>query len=123
MTDHTLIDFAIVNQSGPLGTANAQESLDMAVAMSNFGKQVSLFFIDDGVYQLVDSIVPDKIGRKAFNKLFAALEFYDIEQLYVCQDSLFQRHLSASQLGVDVKILPHEQFASTLAKHKSVLVF
>lgn len=93
---------AIINKSAPYGNSNGQESLDMALAMSNFGQDVMLFFIEDGVLQLVNNQAPTHIDAKAYHKTFAALEFYDIEIIYVCQTSLEQRGLKTSDLCIEV---------------------
>ena len=74
-------DIAIINKSAPYGSSNGQESLDMALAMSNFAQNVSVFFIEDGVLQLLTSQRAASIDSKAYHKTFPALEFYDIERI------------------------------------------
>ena len=112
-----------MNKSAPYGASNAQDSLDMAFALSNFGQQVSLFFVDDGVFQLVNTLAPAKIQHKAFHKSFAALEFYDIENVYVCQQSLAVRNLSAKQLGIEVKVFEAHEFSQLIEQSAQVMVF
>lgn len=114
---------AIVNQSAPYGSAKGLESLDMALALSNFGQTVSLFFVDDGVWQLVNQQTPENINAKAYFKTFAALEFYDIENVYVCENSLQQRNLTTKQLCVPCQLLKPKALTNTLSQHNQVMVF
>ncbi|WP_158968766.1 sulfurtransferase complex subunit TusC [Paraglaciecola sp. L3A3] len=114
---------AIINKTAPYGSTKGQESLDLALALSNFAQAVSLFFIDDGVWQLLNEQVPNSINQKAYFKTFAALEFYDIENIYVCEQSLTARGLTESQLCIPVTLISHSENNQLLATHNQVLVF
>ena len=63
------------------------------------------------------------ISIKDYLKTFAAFEFYDIENIYVCQTSLQQRGLSEHFHIEGVKILNQQVFAEQLASHKMILRF
>lgn len=119
----TASTIAILNKSAPYGTVNGQESLDMALAMSNFGQTVSLFFIEDGVLQLIKQQTPDNIQHKAYHKTFAALTFYDIDNIYVCQHSLLERNLTESDLSIAVTLMEPNQLTALIAKNDQVMVF
>jgi tRNA 2-thiouridine synthesizing protein C len=114
---------AIINKSAPYGSSNGQESLDMALAMSNFAQDVSVFFIEDGVLQLLVSQNATTIDAKAYFKTFPALEFYDIENIYVCKKSLIQRGLQASQLCIPVTLIELDDLSILLAKQQHVMSF
>ena len=114
---------AIINKSAPYGAINGQESLEMALALSNFGQSVSLFFIEDGVLQLLKHQSPELIQHKAYHKTFAALPFYDIDNIYVCQQSLNARSLSESGLSIEVTLVESKQLAEFIAAHNKVMVF
>jgi tRNA 2-thiouridine synthesizing protein C len=114
---------AIINKSAPYGSSNGQESLDMAMAMSNFAQDVSVFFIEDGVLQLLLSQDPAAIDAKAYHKTFKALEFYDIENIYVCSQSLAQRGIQRSQLCIPVTLIEHDDLSSLLASQQHVMSF
>lgn len=119
----TASTIAILNKSAPYGNINGQESLDVALAMSNFGQEVSLFFIEDGVLQLIKQQTPDKIQHKAYHKTFAALTFYDIDNIYVCQQSLLERNLTAPDLLIPVSLIGPDQLTALIHKHDQVMVF
>jgi tRNA 2-thiouridine synthesizing protein C len=101
----------------------AQDSLDLVIAMSNFGQEVSVFFVGDGVYQLLKEQNPVVIARKNFTKGFAALHFYDIENLYVCAKSLADRNLSPEQLSMHVNLVQTSELYTLLAQHQHVVTF
>jgi tRNA 2-thiouridine synthesizing protein C len=114
---------AIINKSAPYGSSNGQESLDMAMAMSNFAQDVSLFFIEDGVLQLLLSQDPAAIDAKAYHKTFKALEFYDIENIYVCSQSLALRGIKSDQLCIGVTLIEYDELSSLLASQQHVMSF
>jgi tRNA 2-thiouridine synthesizing protein C len=114
---------ALINKTAPYGRANGQESIDLALAAGSFGQNVSLFFIEDGVFQLLAKQTPELIEAKNYNKTFAALEFYDIENIYVCADSLATRNLLAEELSIEVRVLTHKQLQKRLNQHQHILSF
>ena len=85
---------AILNTSLPFSTPNAKDALDVALMMGTYEQQVSIFFIGDGVWQLVENQSPEKLHIKDFLKTFSAFTYYDIENVYVCKKSLSDRGLS-----------------------------
>lgn len=117
------ISTAIINKSPPYSTANAKESLDLALVMGSFEQAVGLFFCDDGVYQLVKGQVPSSIKAKDLTKTLKALPFYDIEKIYVCHQSLIARNLSVSDLCVDVTELSFSNWQTLLNQYQHVVTF
>jgi tRNA 2-thiouridine synthesizing protein C len=117
------MSIAIINRSSPYGNSNGQESLDLVLAASSFGQQISLIFLEDGVYQLLRSQAPEAIEHKNYSKTFAALTFYDVEDLYVCSDSLSKRNLSIDNLCIEIKPVTSNQIAQLLLQHTHILSF
>ncbi len=118
---HTSI--ALVNKTAPYGQANGQESLDLALAAGSFGQDLSLFFIEDGVFQLLAKQAPACIEVKNYSKTFAALEFYDIEHIYVCSDSLKARNLEPKNLCIELEVLSKKDLQQRLSQHQHILSF
>jgi tRNA 2-thiouridine synthesizing protein C len=114
---------ALINKTAPYGQADGQESLDLALAAGSFGHNVSLFFIEDGVFQLLAHQAPEMIDAKNYGKAFAALEFYDIENIFVCAESLSIRNLSTENLSIEVQTLSNEQLQKRLHQHQHILSF
>jgi tRNA 2-thiouridine synthesizing protein C len=91
-----------------------------------FDQDVSLAFIDDGVYQLKNNqqtSVTSGIGMKDFSKTYRALEDYDVEKLYVDKKSIEERGLTEDDLIVDVEILDDAQMAEMMEQQDVVLSF
>ena len=63
-----------------------------------FEQDVSLAFIDDGVYQLMRNQDTADIGTKNFALTFRALGDYDVSQIYVERESLDLRGLGKEDL-------------------------
>lgn len=101
----TIKRFMYVNRRAPHGTLYAQESLELALITAAFDQHVSLVFMDDGVYQLKSGQHPCGLEMKNFSKTFRALEDFDIEDVYVEEESLVSRGLSVENLVIPVKVL------------------
>ena len=86
--------FMFVNRKAPYGTIYALESLEVVLITATFDQDVSLVFIDDGVYELVKGQQTKGIGIKNFSPSYRALDGYDVEKLYVDADSMAQRGLT-----------------------------
>jgi len=97
--------FLYVNRKAPYGTIYAQESLETVLIAAAFDQDVSMVFMDDGVYQIVKNVDTTGINMKNFSKTYRALDGYDVEKLYVEKESLDARGLSEDDLNVDVEIL------------------
>ena len=114
---------AILNASAPLSNANAKDSLDIALIFGSYEQTISLYFQGDGVYQLIAKQQPELIQQKDFLKTLAALEFYDIDNIYVCHHSLNQRGLPSNFSIENVQVLKQDDFATSLHQHQTILRF
>ena len=114
---------AIIHRTAPHGHSHGQEALDMALVAGSFGQDVGLFFLDDGVFQLLAGQKPDAVLRKNYSKTFAALEFYDIETLVVCQQSLQARGLTQADLCIPVQVLAPDPLREALAGFNHIVSF
>ena len=90
--------FLYVNRKPPHGTVYALESLEVVLIGAAFEQDVSLAFIDDGVYQLLQNQDTAGIGAKNFSPTFKALGDYDVSKIYVEQESLQKRGLAKEDL-------------------------
>ena len=90
--------FLYVNRKAPYGTIYALEALEVVLIGAAFDQDVSLAFLDDGVFQLTKGQDTKGIGMKNFSPTFRALGDYDVTKLYVEKESLEERGLSADDL-------------------------
>jgi len=94
----TIKKFLYVNRKAPHGTIFALESLEVVLIGAAFDQDVSLAFIDDGVYQLLQNQDTSGIGVKNFSATYKALGDYDVNKIYVEKESLELRGLSKENL-------------------------
>lgn len=90
--------FLYVNRKAPHGTVYALESLEVVLIGAAFEQDVSLAFLDDGVFQLVKKQVTTGIGVKNFSPTYRALGDYDVKKLFVERESLAERGLTEDDL-------------------------
>ena len=94
----TIKKFLYVNRKAPHRSIYALESLEVVLIGAAFDQDVSLAFIDDGVYQLLQNQDTSGIGVKNFSPTYKALGDYDINKIYVEKESLELRGLSKDNL-------------------------
>jgi len=90
--------FLYVNRKAPYGTIYALESLEVVLIGAAFEQDVALAFLDDGVYQLAKGQATDEVGMKNFSPTYKALGDYDVNKIYVEQESLDARGLTLDDL-------------------------
>jgi tRNA 2-thiouridine synthesizing protein C len=90
--------FLYVNRRPPHGTIYALESLEVVLIGAAFDLDVSLAFIDDGVYQLLRNQDTSDIATKNFSRTYGALGDYEVQKIYVERESLELRGLSKDNL-------------------------
>jgi len=123
MPQTTLKTLAILNTKAPYSSTAGKDALDIALIFGSFEQPVALFFQGEGVRQLTSGQDGALISIKDYLKTFAAFEFYDIEEVYVCQTSLTQRGL-VDDFHIDgVQVLNQQGFAQKLTSHQTVLRF
>ena len=115
--------FMFVNRKAPYGTVYALEALEVVLISAAFDQDVSLAFVDDGVYQLVKGQDTKAAGMKNFSPTYRALEGYDIEKLYVERESLESRGLAEAELLVDVQVLGAAEMAALMDEQDVLLSF
>jgi len=115
--------FMYVNRKAPYGTIYALESLEVVLIGAAFDQDVSLVFMDDGVYQLKKGQDTKATEMKNFSPTYRALEMYDVEKLYVSQDSMNERGLTEEDLIVPVELKSADQLAELMEQQDVILSF
>lgn len=87
-----------LNRRAPYGTIYAWESLEVVLIGAAFDQDVSLVFLDDGVFQLVKGQDTSGIGMKNFSPTYRTLGDYEVKNIYVDRDSLEARGLTQDDL-------------------------
>ena len=115
--------FMFVNRTAPYGSVYALESLEVVLISAAFDQDVSLVFVEDGVYQLKKGQQTKGIETKNFSPTYRALDGYDVEKLYVESESLAARGLSEADLIVDVQVLSSTELGKLMDEQDVVLSF
>lgn len=94
----TVKKFLYLNRKAPYGTIYAWESLEVVLIGAAFDQDVSVLFLDDGVFQLTKGQNTKGIGMKNFSPTYRTLGDYEVKHVYVDGASLAARGLSAEDL-------------------------
>ncbi len=129
--------FMYLNRRAPYGTIYAWESLEVVLIGAAFDQEVSLMFVDDGVFQLVKGSDTSESDMKNFTPTYRTLGDYGVRHMYVDKASLEARGLTQDDLievawedweteeEVDniVEILDSEEIAKKLEESDVVFSF
>jgi tRNA 2-thiouridine synthesizing protein C len=113
--------FMYVNRRAPYGTIFALECLEVVLISAAFEQDVSLVFMDDGVYQLKKNQDTTGIGMKNFSNTYRALDDYEVEKIYVEKESLEARGLTGDDLIIPVEILSAKDLRDIMAQQEVVI--
>ena len=138
MTDEkTKKKFLYLNRKAPFGTIYALESLEVVLIGAAFEQDVSLAFIDDGVFQLMNNQDATAAGMKNFSKIYRALGDYEVRKLYVEKELLDLRGLTVADLmpvtyededenyeeKPSIRVVDRAEMAKLIAGHDVILSF
>ncbi len=115
---------AFVFTSMPHGNSSGREGLDALLATSALTDEICVFFISDGVCQILANQKPNEILARDYIATFKILPLYDIENIYLCTDSLKERSINEqSDWVVSPQLLNAIQIRDKIATSDVVLRF
>lgn len=115
---------AFVFTQAPHGGSAGREGLDAVMAVSALTEEIALFFISDGVMQLLPNQQPEKVLARNYIATFGVLPLYDIENFYACSASLAERGLSADgQKVLPVAVLSPAALRAELENYDRIMTF
>jgi len=115
---------AFVFTQGPHGGTGGREGLDALLATSALSEDLGVFFIGDGVLQLLPGQQPEKILARNYIATFGVLPLYDVEQCYLCQASLQERGLSqVTDWVLEAEVLAPDALRQQLGGYDAVMTF
>lgn len=86
---------AYVFSQAPHGNSTGRETLDAVLATAALSENIALFFIGDGIFQLLAGQKPTEVMVRDYIVTFGVLPLYDIEHIYGCQQSAILRGIAA----------------------------
>ena len=116
---------AFLFRTAPHGNAISREGLDALLAATAFcdEEEIGVFFVDDGVLNLLDGQNPELLLQKDCIRTFKLLDLYDIEQRFICADSLDQYNLHAEQLIISAEKIDRTLLINKLSQAEKVFTF
>lgn len=115
---------AFVFTRAPHGSSAGREGLDAALATGALSESIGLFFVGDGVLQLMGEQQPEKILSRHHAATFGVLALYDIEHCFLSREALHERGLSENDARVmEVEILDAAALQQQLATYQRIITF
>jgi len=115
--------FLFVNRKAPYGTIYALEALEVVMISAAFDQDVSLAFLDDGIFQIVKGQETTFIGMKNFSQTYRALEDFGDTKLYVERESMEARGISESDFIVPAEVISVGEMAELMTSQDIILSF
>ena len=112
---------AIINRQSPFNLPHGRESLDLAMIYAAFDQAVTVFFLDDGVYQLLGGQNPEQLQSKDYLATMKAFELYDIERVIVAAPDLQSRGIAPDELNIPCECLDNPEIAGLLGSFDQIL--
>lgn len=108
----------------PYGSSLSKDALDAVLAASAYGQDLSVLFMDDGVFQLLKNQDSKAIEQKNFAAMLPALGLYEIENIYVHHGSLQTRNITIDDIVLNgARIIDNTATCSLLTEQDQLLSF
>jgi tRNA 2-thiouridine synthesizing protein C len=114
---------AVLMRKAPYGSVYTAEGFRTIMGVAVFEMDISVVFVDDGVYALIGGQSPEKLDMKPLGDGFPMLRDFDVSKFYVHDESLAERGLTADDLVMDVEVVNGAQVAEILEGAHKVLPF
>ena len=115
--------FMYVNRKAPYGTVYALEGLEVVLITAAFDQDVSMVFVDDGVFQIKKDQETSGVNMKNFSPTYRALEGYEVEKVYAEKESLEARGMKEEDLVIPVEILNSDEIAELMDSQDVIVSF
>ncbi len=112
-----------VFKSAPHGLTAGREGVDAIMATAAYCEQIKIFFVADGVLQLLKAQETDAILSRPYSQSFKLFDLYDIESVYFCNDSLQERAMTMDDCLIDGEGLSPMDIREQLGSCDQLMVF
>ena len=114
---------AVLMRKAPYGSVYTAEGFRTIMGVAVFEMDISVVFVDDGVYALVKGQNPEKLDMKPLGDGFPMLSDFGVKKFYVHEESLTNRGLTTDDLVIPVEVVDGAQVAEILAAAGKVVPF
>jgi tRNA 2-thiouridine synthesizing protein C len=113
-----------ISRHAPYGSSLARDALDAVLTAAAYDQDISLLFMDDGVFQLLKQQDPEPLEQKNIAATLPALPLYDVENIYVHWESLEKRAITPADLVLDtVQIIDSRAIGELFHQQDQLLSF
>ncbi|QJC37023.1 sulfurtransferase complex subunit TusC [Enterobacteriaceae endosymbiont of Donacia vulgaris] len=96
---------AFIFSKSPYGNSIGKEGLDAVISISSLTEDIALFFIGDGILQILKQQEPETFLLKNYNISFSILQLCNIKNYFVCSKSLKTLGIKKNNWIIPVKII------------------
>jgi tRNA 2-thiouridine synthesizing protein C len=114
---------AVLMRKAPYGSVYTAEGFRTLMGIAVFEMDISVVFLDDGVYALLDGQNPGKLDMKPLGDGFPMLTDFGVSRFYVHDEALAERGLTKDDLVIEVEVVNGAQIADILERAGKVLPF
>jgi len=114
---------AVLMRKAPYGSVYTAEGFRSIMGIGVFELDISVVFVDDGVYALVKGQDPAGLDMKPLGEGFPMLPDFGVTQFYVHDRSLSERGLTPDDLVMEVEVVDDAGVARVLESAGIVLPF
>ncbi|MFA0088780.1 sulfurtransferase TusC [Vibrio sp. 10N.286.49.C2] len=107
----------------PHASAKGREGLDALLATSAYSEDIKVFFIADGVNQLRINQDPKQVLSRDYISAYKLLDLYDIDQVYVCKQSMDRYGMTVDSLAIECDIVTSSIISHELASCNKILTY
>ncbi|MCL4321376.1 MAG: sulfurtransferase complex subunit TusC [Deltaproteobacteria bacterium] len=124
MSEQEKTKVMFVCRSAPYGNIFEQEAIEAMIMFGAYEQDISVSFIDDGVYSLKKGQDTSLLGKKNFSLTYMILkDDFEINHIYVEKESLEERGLNESDLITEVEVLDRNALREKMDEMKAFLPF
>lgn len=114
---------AILMRKAPYGTVYTAEGLRTLMGIGVFEMDISVLYVDDGVYALLKGQDPQALDMKPLGDAFPSLADFGVTKFYVHDASLAERGLTRADLVLDAEIVDGARIAEIMSVCGKVVPF
>ncbi len=121
-------------RKAPHGTIYVYEGLEVKLIMAAYDADITVVFMDDGVYALKKGQDTKELGIKGFAVTYGALMDYEIQKVFVDRHSMEIRGMTEDDLliigedeeteePVKPRVVDSQEIAAMMAEQHNILSF
>ncbi len=121
-------------RKAPHGSIYVYEGLEVKLIMAAYDADISVVFLDDGVFALKQGQDTKELGIKGFAATYGALIDYEIQKVFVDRHSMEMRGMTEEDLlvigededteePIKPKVIDSQEIAAMMAEQHNILSF